>query len=335
MKTGILAKVGGVAIAPIALGPRHLVWEAGAIEGNDTSTVLVQRDLRSGRTTTLARNVARAFGLAATSDWVVYATGRLGTTIMAVRHDGSDRRILAASAIAPISSRGDLVAWAEGDTSRQRVVVRDMASGKEWTAAEMPACVEGRCYRIDAVALADRGIVFSRGAIGPHPSFVVRRGFADSEPTELKVPNDPQPDLVPSSAGALYYVLSRAWYRWDFGDIRPRLARLPATAAISLIRREGNHWFLHTRKECRSGLLVDDGRGRRIAVASADQVLAFASSRRQHGSSHGQDVCVLLDQVMWAGSQPVSAWTLASEESEEEHSNEGTVGIVLAGKPLP
>jgi len=86
--------------------------------------------------------------------------------LFAVRHDGFGRRTLTANLAAPFAARGERVAWAELDQDTYRVVVRNMATGKQWIAAKVPRCVATRCFRIDGVTLADGGVVFSRGAIG-------------------------------------------------------------------------------------------------------------------------------------------------------------------------
>ena len=211
-------------LTPVVVSPQYLVWESAGGEESSLIPSLRQLDLRTSRIRILVRGVVPHFGLASTTGWVVYAVGR-GSTLVAVRHDGSRRTTLSRQLVAPIAARGEKVAWADQDATRQRVYVRDMSSGTRWLAADLPRCVGGRCYRIDAVGLADQGVVFVRGAIGPQPSFIVRRGFSDAKATRLAVPNDPQPDLAPSSVGALYYAFGRGWYRWDFGRPDTRLTR--------------------------------------------------------------------------------------------------------------
>lgn len=101
-------------------------------------------------------------------------------------------------------------------------------------------------YHIGAVALADRGVVFTRDASRPDTSLVVRRSFADARVSTVKIVNDPQPDLVPSSAGALYQAFGHGWYRWDFGQARPRRASFPANSAAQLLSYEHGRWFILT-----------------------------------------------------------------------------------------
>ena len=195
--------------------------------------MLMERVLATGKTKLLASNALAQFGLASTATRVVFADrGRSGPELVAVRHDGGGRLVLTRSLAAPIAARGDLVAWAEQSASSQRVVVRHMRTGREWVAAQMSRCRRGRCYRIDSVTLADKGVVFERGAIGPHPSLIVRRGFGEDRVTTTSVAHDPQPELAASSAGALFYRLQHGWFRWDFGQRRPHLVKLPASRLV-------------------------------------------------------------------------------------------------------
>ena len=116
------------------------------------------------------------------------------------------------SLASPVASRGDVVAWAEESGSSQQVVALDAAHDVQWTVARMPSCSVSGCYQIGAVTVADDGIVFIRDAVGSQPSRVVRRELGATGTQSVAIADDPQPDLVPSSSGALYYALSRGWY---------------------------------------------------------------------------------------------------------------------------
>ena len=319
------------AVGPVALDPRHLVWESGAIEEGGAEAVVYQLELRSGRTTRLAREVNRSYGLASTSRWVVYVAGPDGRTVIAVDHAGSRERVLSELVTAPLASRGELVAWAEDDGTRQRVVVRHMRRAKQWSAAAMPRCVGGRCYRIDAVVLTRRGVVFSRGAIGPHPSLIVRRAFSAPRATVVRVVNDPQPDLVPSSKGALYYAFARGWYRWEFGEAMPRRASFRGVPPALVLGQENGRSLLATNKRCDTVVTADVGAPRAAVVASPEQVRAAAGV---------EDACVQLLASAWAGKQPLTAWAVVSEEEEDieekgGHGEEEAIGLLLAGEALP
>ena len=249
----------------LAFTDRYLAWESE--QGEEGTPALFQRDLRTKRQRILAARVHPEYGLASTREWVVYASGL--HALFAVRHDGSGRRTLTANLVAPFAGRGERVAWAELDRDTYRVIVRNMATGKQWLAAKIPRCVSTRCYRIDGVTLADGGVVFTRGAIGPQPSFIVRRGFADPAPTSVAVPRDPQPELAPSSAGALYYDFGRGWFRWDFGTRKPRATRFGVADQNTILQYEDGHWLTRKTRGCRETLgVVRPGTTRATLAAS-------------------------------------------------------------------
>ena len=133
------------AAAPVAVDSRYLVWERGDPEG-EGETDLLQRDLRTGWTVTLARNVRPIDGVASTPEWVVYGgVGGVNGKLVAIRHDGSERLILGNSPPTELAYRGQLVAWARERGPRQQIVVRDMRTGRLWVAADVPRCVRRRC----------------------------------------------------------------------------------------------------------------------------------------------------------------------------------------------
>jgi hypothetical protein len=156
--------VKGAFVASIATDAAS--WEVAASRGQPLSP-LFERKLRGGPVKRLATRTLPEFGLASTATGVVYAEqGKSGPELVAIRHGGRHRIVLTRSLAAPIASRGNRVAWAEQTGSTQRVVVRDMTSRRVWIAAQMRRCDRTGCYRIDAVTLADEGVVFDRGAIG-------------------------------------------------------------------------------------------------------------------------------------------------------------------------
>jgi len=314
-------------VGPIAVSRDHLVWEEGDPEARRGSTVF-QREIKGGKVTRLAENAVPTFGLASTSDWVVYQTSqRTGSSgLAAVTHDGARRVVLTASVIAPIASRGEFVAWAEQDGERQRIVVRDMGSAKVWVAADMPRCERGRCYRIDAVELSDAGVVFVRGAVGPHPSVIVRRAFTAPEPEEVEVVGDPQPDLVSSEAGGLYFALLRGWYTWDFGDRRPHATRFSGSTPPQLVRYEAGSWLILARSGCQSRLERRSADGRSVELVTPAAVRAAARA--------SEDVCIELSGLAWTGRQWLTAWSLIPPESQEEHIEAGLEGVLIASRAL-
>jgi hypothetical protein len=298
-----------------------MVAVVGPIETGNALPRLVQRELPRGRTTTLAGDVDPTQGLASTTKWVIYATSSGALT--AIRHDGSGRRILTRSLIAPLTSRGDLVAWAESRGQRQLVIVQSMGSGTQWVAADMPRCRPAGCYRIDAVTLADRGVVFDRGAIGPQPSFVVRRAFSAARPSAIEIPGDPQPDLAPSSAGALYYAFGRGWYRWDFGSSRPaRTAFDDRVREPAVLRYEHGHWFVLARNGCQMGLRASMSGARTVDLETAPRLLALLGTRHR--------MCVNSLGFAWTGSQAISAWAIQPRVQIDDHEDSGLAGLAVA-----
>ncbi|MGH2945471.1 MAG: hypothetical protein ACRDPC_04295 [Solirubrobacteraceae bacterium] len=324
---GAFAVTAGTVVYQAAADRNHVVWETGPVQGAGPRTALLQRDLRSGRRTTLALEVFPGYGLASTTGWVVYAEGLEGRRLVAIAHDGSKRIVLSHSLAAPMAARGELVAWAEERQGVQQVIVRDMAKGAAWLAAKRRRCEQGRCHHIGAVALADRGVVFTRNASGPDTSLVVRRSFADARVSTVKIVNDPQPDLVPSSAGALYHAFGRGWYRWDFGQTRPRRASFPANSAAQLLGYEHGRWFILTHDGCEAGVVAVRDAGRRTRIGPPPAVRARAA--------HAHRTCIALGSLAWTGRQALTAWGLVPAESLEGHSDAGIAGVGHIGAALP
>jgi hypothetical protein len=298
----------------IAVTDRYLAWESE--QGEEGTPGLIQRDLRTKRQRTLAPKVHPEYGLASTRKWVVYASGL--HSLFAVHHDGSGRRTLTADLAAPFAGRGERVAWAELKHDTYRVLVRNMTTGKQWLAARIPRCVSTRCYRIDGVTLADGGVVFTRGAIGPQPSFIVRRGFADRAPTSVAVPRDPQPELAPSSAGALYYAFDRGWFRWDFGTRKPRATRFGIADQNTVLQYEDGHWFTRKTRGCRETLGVVRPSNAGSALAAAAGILKLA-----HLKPSG---CADIVAFHATGNRAISAWRFQQPATDRY-----PVGLNLAG----
>jgi len=320
LKPGWLLLLKGRAAAAIATAGSYLAWEFQPSNAHPVSA-LMERDRRTGRTRQLAAPVLPQFGLASTTTRVVYAgAGASGSELRAIRHDGSDGIVLSKSLAAPLASRGNVIAWAEQVGAYQRVVVRNMASGRQWVAARMPRCNGDRCYRIDAVTLADQGVVFDRGAIGSQSSLIVRRRLRDAGPTIAEVKNDPQPDLAPSSAGAFYFWLQHGWMRWDFGQRRPHSTGLGGLRWW-VVGYEHGKLLLRTGPQCRPRLLVRFP-GRRTQVVTAPASTPF--SPKDFGP-----LCRLMTGFAWQGRRLVVAWAIIPKISLNAHTDAGLVGVVV------
>jgi hypothetical protein len=317
----------GSVIRAIAHDNEHLAWESGPFEGEGGATSVFARG--AGQST--ARRLAIAdpvYGLAAGSGWTVFAQAAATGEKLLARKAGNTL-VLTRSLAAPIASRGHFVAWTEQAGQRQRVIVRDLQKGVNWLAAALPSCQGGRCYRIDHVALADAGVVFTRVAIGSDASFIFRRAFASSRPGVIELSDDPQPDLAPSSAGALYYHFQRGWFRWDFGKQRPEPTSDPGTAPAPFVQYERGRWLFARQTGCRWTLETRTEGGRPVAVF--DHRLLHSYFEGDH-----EDMCREVMGVAWTGRQLFSAWTLRARESHhssqeqaaEEHEEEGIVGVI-------
>jgi hypothetical protein len=324
LRLGRLVEAPGLFVFRAAADARHLVWVAGGVE-DDRPAEVIQRELGTERATTLARGVDPAYGLASTTRWVVYAQDGPRMRLVATPHRGSGSVTLSRSLATPIAARGELVAWAEEARGVDRVLVRDMARGTTWAAATMPRCEAGRCYRVDTVALADAGVIFTRVATGPDTSLVVRRAFTDARPTQVPIDGDPQPDLVPASTGAVYQALGRGWYRWDFGRARPRRVLRGLDPETGVLVFEDGHWLLQTRRGCSSAVIGRDG-GRSTELADPVAVARGA------GGTHA--VCAHLGAATWTGRQLLTAWGVIPPESIEAHEDHGATGLVAVSRPL-
>jgi hypothetical protein len=307
------------AVGPIASSRRYLAWEA-TREEEGVGALLV-KDLRTGRVRQLSLDPDPVYGLAMSSKTIVYASGQGDQTeLVAVNADGSKRRILTRSLTAPVDARGNEVAWAERHGTQGRVVVLNLKTGKQRVAMTV-GCVD--CYRIDKVFVANAGVVFDLGATSQgSPSLIVQRAFAAAKPTTRKVPNDQQPDLVPSSAGALYYWLEHGWMRWDFGQSRPEpLAGFRATSPSPLAEEQGSLLLLSgPRCGQRVAARLPDGRTLRLPAPRSTPASPTAFGR----------LCRTLSGFSWTGRRLFLAWSLIPKVSLQGHSEVGVSGMITA-----
>jgi len=323
LKPGWLVLLKGRAAGAIAVAGSYLAWEFQPSNAHPVS-VLMERNRKTGRTRQLAVSTLPQFGLASTITHVVYAgAGASGSELRAIRHDGRTSVVLSRSLAAPFTSRGNVIAWAEQMGANQRVVVRNMDTGRQRVAARMRRCNGNGCYRIDAVTLADDGVVFDRGAIGSQPSLIVRRRLRDAKPTMARVKNDPQPDLAPSSAGAFYFWLQRGWMRWDFGQRQPQPAKLERQNSW-VVGYERGRLLLRSGTQCRPRLLVAVPGKRTQVVAAPDST---PSSPKDFGP-----LCRLMTAFAWHGRRLVVAWAIIPKISLNAHTDAGLVGVVVETK---
>ena len=319
-----LAAERGFSIGPIASTKRQLFW--GASRGEEGGGVyLVGRDLETGRTRVLANGVAAAFGIATTPGMLVFAArGPVGNELVATDLRGDHRRVLTRSLLAPFDARDDVVAWAEGHGSRQRVITRDMRSGRRTVAYDAPRCRGTRCYRIDRVTVAHDGVAFDLGSVGQgYASLIGRRSWGDKSTSFIRVAHDPQPDLVRSQAGALFYQLQRGWVEWNFGEGRPRATSVRGIRPW-LLAAQGGRRLVLTGQVCKPtlALLRPDGRMTAVPVPSSTP-----ASPTQFGA-----LCRQLTGIVWTGNDLLFGWTFTPKVSLEGHSEVGLSGLITSAR---
>jgi len=319
---GIFAQRGW-AIGPITTSERQLFWTAAS--SDETSDVLLlKRDLATGRTKVAAHRLFQAFGLASAAGSVVYAT-RSGTHAQLASRPiaGGRPSILSNELAAPFDARGDMLAWAEANGSRNRVLVRDMRKGRTSVAYSGPRCRRTRCYRIDRVTVADDGVVFDLGAADQgYPSLMVRRGWHAKHPEIVSVPRDPQPDLARSSSGALYYQLGRGWMEWDFGRARPT-PTWPHGLRPWLLSRDAHRDLVLGGPTCSTTAAVHIG----------TRLVAVRAPRSTPVSAKGfGKLCRQLAGFAWSGNRLLLAWTLTPRISIEAHEEIGVSSVITSNE---
>jgi hypothetical protein len=315
--TGVVAER-GFSTGPIASTGTHLFWEAARDqEGGDV--FLVGRNLPTRETRVLAHNLSPLFGLASTSDSLVFAThGSAGTDLVTTDLSGSHRRVLSDSLAAPFDARGDIVAWAEQIGARQRVVTLNLRTGRRLVVLDEARCRRGRCYRIDRVTVARDGVAFDLGSVGQgYPSLVARRSWSGARTELTPVPHDPQPDLARSAEGALYYQLRRGWFEWKFGEDRPRAI---AGAKTWLLEAQGGRRLVLKGEACSAGVGVVDSSGR---VTPLPAPRSSPASPTQFGP-----LCRQLTGLVWSGSRLLIGWSFTPKVSLQGHTDVGLSGLI-------
>jgi hypothetical protein len=310
------------AAGPVAVDARNLVWESGPLEAETLLPSIHDRDLADGTTKTFAGTVDPLFGIASTSRFVFFArSSGNSTTVLQTSHRGTDVHVVSDDLVTPIASRGGVVAWGEQSGASERVVA--YTGARRWIVAQMPRCTTKGCYRLDEVTVAKRGIVFTRDAVGSQASFVLRRAWGESKVESIAVQHDPQPNLVPSSSGALYYVLFRGWHRWDFGSARPHPVSFANHPSKQLILHEASHWYWLVRHDC--SVRIESSPGGNGAALNVPARLASLGP-------HAGRTCTELGALVLAGTHAIAAWAIASEAAEDDHSDAGLRGVVVSAR---
>jgi hypothetical protein len=319
---GIVAQR-GFSIGPLAATRRYVFWAAAG--GDETSdALLLERDLKTGATRVLAHGIFPALGIATTPDAVMFAAqSATGSRLVAMDLAGGHRRVLSRSLIAPFDARGDMVAWAEGDATRQRVVARNIRTGRQFVALDAARC-RPRCYRIDRVTVANKGVVFDLGSVGQgYPSLLGRRRWDAAKTSFIEIPNDPQPDLVRSASGALFYRFQRGWREWSFDEEQPRVMQVRG-ARPWLLEEQGGKRLVLAGGACNMRARLLHAGGRMAALPAPDSTPA---STTRIGA-----LCRRLTGVAWNGNRVLFAWSFVPKISLEGHSDAGLSGMITAAR---
>jgi hypothetical protein len=322
-RQGILGQRGYV-VGPIATSSRYVFWTAASSDETD-DVLLLRREFKTGANHVMAHRLFQAFGLGAAAGSVIYATrSGTGAQLQSKPSSGGPVTVLSRSLAAPFDARGDIVAWPEADATHNRVLFRNLRTGRRAVAFEAPRCRGPRCYRIDRVTVADRGLAFDLGSVGQgYPSLIVRRSWSAKRPSFARVPHDPQPDLARSSAGALYYQLGRGWMEWNFDEAQPT-PTWPHGLRPWVLSREGPLRLLLGGPACGTTVAVhkDNGRTMPIPPLGLTPVTPNRFGR----------VCRQLTGFAWSGKRVLLAWTLTPQISVEAHKEVGAASVITAAQ---
>jgi len=135
-----------------------------------------------------------------------------------------------------------------------------------------------------------------------------------------RIEGDPQPDLVPSASGAVYYALNRGWYRWDFGAKEPRRVGALGTPSLTPVGFDGRRWLLLQHHGCDDALVEGVRPGATTSVASSARIRAVTGSDRAN-------VCVRFQSATW--DRRATTWLVIPRATHSE----GATGVVLVGPP--
>jgi hypothetical protein len=309
----------GYSIGPIAASSRYVFWTAAS--GDEADVLLLRRDLRTSANRVLAHRLFQAFGLYTAAGSVIYAT-QSGTSaqLVSMGVSGGPTHILSRSLVAPFDARGEMVAWAEGDATHNRVLFQNLRTGRRALAFEGARCSGKRCYRIDRVTVAERGVVFDLGSVGQgYPSQIVRRAWRAPRPAFASVPNDPQPDLARSSSGALFYWLGHGWMQWDFGQAQPE-STWPHGIRPWVLSREGPRTLVIGGATCAAGVAVRASGGKTIPIPPPGP---NPVTTNRFGK-----LCRQVAGYSWSGNRLLLAWSLTPQVSVEAHEDFGAASVI-------
>jgi hypothetical protein len=240
MQTVALVKDQGT-LSDMDIGGGYIVWSSIHIETG--AGAVYERRLAGGPVTQLnGPDVVYPSGIASGPDGVYVVTGTDTQDVVLIPHGGGPIRPVLKNLVAPLSQRGDLIAYATGQADgRRQIGVIDTTTGNRRVLATDRMCENGRCSRIDQVELTDDAVVWAEGAIGDHPSYLVREPLSGGEPVRLRITGDVQPDLAAGDGPVPFRRLGCAWQMWDGTTSSAGAFDVPR--AGQLIAVESGTWY--------------------------------------------------------------------------------------------
>ena len=231
----------GGTLSNVAIGGGYVAWSS--VESENGGSTLYERKIDGGPVEVLnSPPVVYPAGLASGPNGVYVVGGDATQDLLLIPHGGGPARRVLTNLIAPLSEQGDKIGYAIGlPGGRREVGVLSMRDGSKQVIATSPQCVHGRCNRIDQVELTDDAMVWTEGAIGMHPSSLLRRALDGGPISRLEITNDQQPDLAAGNGAVPFRRLGCAWQMWNGSSTSQ--ARFDAPNDGQLIGVDHGSWY--------------------------------------------------------------------------------------------
>jgi cupredoxin-like protein len=205
----------GGTLSNVAIGGGYVVWSS--VESENGGSTLYERKIDGGQVEVLnSPPVVYPAGLASGPNGVYVVGGDTTQDLLLIPHGGGAAKRVLTNLIAPLSEHDDKIGYAIGlPGGRREVGVLSMRDGSRQVIATSPQCMHGRCNRIDQVELTNDAMVWTEGAIGTHPSYLLRRPLGGGPISRLEITNDQQPDLAAGDDAVPFRRLGCAWQMWN------------------------------------------------------------------------------------------------------------------------
>ena len=231
----------GGTLSNVAIGGGYVAWSS--VESENGGSTLYERKISGGPVEVLnSPPVVFPAGLASGPSGVYVVGGEATQDLLLIPHGGGPAKRVLTNLIAPLSEHGDQIGYAVGlSGGRREVGVLSMRDGRKRVIATSAQCVHGRCSRIDQVELTDDAMVWTEGAIGMHPSYLLRRALDGGPISRLEIANDQQPDLAAGDGAVPFRRLGCAWQMWNGSTTSSALFDAPDNGQLIGIDR--GSWY--------------------------------------------------------------------------------------------